>query len=59
MERLEHCLFFCTSQVWPRNSISIRKMDDAGVKTIFENETYKMVQGDNGVAEGSSVWKYI
>jgi hypothetical protein len=28
-----------------RNLISIRKMDDAGVKTIFEKETYRMVRG--------------
>jgi hypothetical protein len=28
-------------------------MDDAGVKTIFEKETYKMVRRGNGVAEGS------
>jgi hypothetical protein len=26
-----------------RNLISIRKMDDAGVKTIFEKETCRMV----------------
>jgi hypothetical protein len=45
MEGLEHCLVFCTSQVWPRNLISVRKMDDAGVKTIFEKETCRMVRG--------------
>jgi hypothetical protein len=28
-----------------RNLISVIKMDDAGVKTIFEKETCKMVQG--------------
>jgi hypothetical protein len=27
------------------NLISIRKMDDAGVKTIFEKETCRMVHG--------------
>jgi hypothetical protein len=27
------------------NLISVRKMDDAGVKTIFEKETCRMVQG--------------
>jgi hypothetical protein len=27
-----------------RNSISLRKMDDAGVKTVFEKETCRMVQ---------------
>ena len=25
--------------------IYVRKMDDAGVKTIFEKETYRMVRG--------------
>jgi hypothetical protein len=28
-----------------RNLNSVRKMDDAGVKTIFEKETYRMVRG--------------
>jgi hypothetical protein len=28
-----------------RNFIYVRKMDDAGVKTIFEKETYRMVRG--------------
>jgi hypothetical protein len=28
-----------------RNLISIRKMDDARVKTIFEKETCRMVRG--------------
>ena len=28
-----------------RNMISVSKMDDAGVKTVFEKDTYKMVQG--------------
>jgi hypothetical protein len=28
-----------------RNLISVRKMDDAGVKTIFEKETCRMVRG--------------
>ena len=28
-----------------RNMISISKMDDAGVKTVFEKDTYKMVRG--------------
>jgi hypothetical protein len=27
-----------------RNLIFVRKMDDAGVKTIFEKETYRMVR---------------
>jgi hypothetical protein len=29
-----------------KNLISISKMDDEGVKTIFEKETCKMVQGE-------------
>jgi hypothetical protein len=28
-----------------RNLIYVRKMDDAGVKTIFEKEIYRMVRG--------------
>jgi hypothetical protein len=28
-----------------RNLIYVRKMDDGGVKTIFEKETYRMVRG--------------
>ena len=28
-----------------RNLISVRKMDDAGVKTVFEKDAYKMVRG--------------
>ena len=28
-----------------RNLISISNMDDVGVKTVFEKDTYKMVQG--------------
>eukprot|EP00253_Pinus_taeda_P009614 PITA_09614 len=28
-----------------KNLISISKLDDAGVKTVFEKDTYKMVQG--------------
>jgi hypothetical protein len=34
------------------NLISIRKMDDARVKTIFEKETYKMVGGAMVLLEG-------
>jgi hypothetical protein len=30
--------------VLARNLIYVRKMDDAGVKTIFEMETYRMVR---------------
>ena len=28
-----------------RNLIFVRKLDDAGVKTVFEKDTYKMVRG--------------
>ena len=28
-----------------RNLISVSKLDDAGVKTVFEKDTYKMVRG--------------
>jgi len=28
-----------------RNLISVSKLDDAGVKTVFEKDTYMMVQG--------------
>jgi hypothetical protein len=37
-----------------RSMISIRKMDDAGVKTIFQKETCKMVQGAMVLLRG--VW---
>jgi hypothetical protein len=29
-----------------KNLIFVRKMDDAGVKTMFEKETCRMVQGE-------------
>jgi hypothetical protein len=32
--------------------IFVRKMDDAGVKKIFEKETYKMVQGAMALLKG-------
>jgi hypothetical protein len=35
-----------------RNLISVSKMDDAGVKTIFEKETCKMVQGEMVLLKG-------
>jgi hypothetical protein len=44
MEGLKHFLVFHI-QGLDRNLISVRKMDDAGVKTIFEKETCKMVLG--------------
>jgi len=28
-----------------RNLISVSKLDDAGVKTMFKNDNYKMVRG--------------
>jgi hypothetical protein len=37
-----------------RNLIFVRKMDDAGVKIIFENETYTMVRGAMVLLKG--VW---
>jgi hypothetical protein len=37
-----------------RNLISVRKMDDAGVKTIFEKETCRMVRGVMVLLKG--VW---
>jgi hypothetical protein len=37
-----------------RNLISVRKMDDAGVKTIFEKETCTMVRGSMVLLKG--VW---
>jgi hypothetical protein len=37
-----------------RNSISIRKMDDVGEKTIFKKETCRMVQGEMVLLKG--VW---
>jgi hypothetical protein len=36
------------------NLIYVRKMDDAGVKTIFEKETYRMVRGAMALLKG--VW---
>ena len=35
-----------------RNLISIRKMDDAGVKIVFEKDTYKMVRGARVLMRG-------
>jgi hypothetical protein len=37
-----------------RNFISVRKMDDAGVKTIFEKETCRIVRGEMVLLKG--VW---
>jgi hypothetical protein len=45
MEGLEHSPMFSTSHDWKENLIFIRKMDDARVKTMFEKETCRMVQG--------------
>jgi hypothetical protein len=59
MEGLEHCLVFCTSQVWPENLIFVRKMDDAGVKTIFEKETCRMVRGAMVLLKGVHVWNSV
>jgi hypothetical protein len=35
-----------------RNLVSIIKMDDAGVKTMFEKETYRMVRGEMVLLKG-------
>jgi hypothetical protein len=35
-----------------RNLISVRKMDDAGVKAIFEKETFKMARGEMVLLKG-------
>jgi hypothetical protein len=35
-----------------RNLIYVRKMDNAGVKTIFEKETCKMVRGEMVLLKG-------
>jgi hypothetical protein len=35
-----------------RNLIYVRKMDDAGVKTVFEKETCRMVQGEMVLLKG-------
>jgi hypothetical protein len=37
-----------------RNVIYVRKMDDAGVKTIFEKETWRMARGEMVLLKG--VW---
>jgi hypothetical protein len=37
-----------------KNLIYVRKMDDAGVKIVFEKETYRMVQGEMVFLKG--VW---
>jgi hypothetical protein len=35
-----------------RNLIYVRKMDDARIRTIFEKETYRMVQGEMVLLKG-------
>jgi hypothetical protein len=35
-----------------KNLIYVRKMDDAGVKKIFENETCRMVRGEMVLLKG-------
>jgi hypothetical protein len=37
-----------------KNLIFVRKMDDAGVKTMFEKETCRMVRGEMVLLKG--VW---
>jgi hypothetical protein len=41
--------------VLARNLIFVRKMDDAGVKTVFENETCRMVQGEMVLLKGVQI----
>ena len=38
-----------------KNLISIRKLDDAGVKTVFEKDTYKMVFGTFVLMQGVQI----
>jgi hypothetical protein len=42
-----------------RNLIFVRKMDDAGVKTIFEKETCRMVRGAMVLLKGVQVWNSV
>jgi hypothetical protein len=43
---------FCTFQRLARNLIYVSKMDDAGVKIVFEKETCKMVRGEMVLMRG-------
>ena len=38
-----------------KNLIYVRKMDDAGVKMVFEKETYRMVQGAMVLLKGVQI----
>jgi hypothetical protein len=40
-----------------RNLIYVRKMDDVGVKTIFEKETCRMVRGETVSREKVMLWQ--
>eukprot|EP00253_Pinus_taeda_P023382 PITA_23382 len=42
-----------------RNLISVSKLDDAGVKTVFEKDTCKMVLRSTGIDAGSSDWNSV
>ena len=49
-----------------RNQISVSKLDDAGVKTVFEKDAWKTVQrcledgsGSTGIDAGSSDWNSV
>ena len=38
-----------------RNLISVSKLDDVGVKTVFKNDTYKMVRGALVLMQGVQI----
>jgi hypothetical protein len=42
-----------------RNLIFVSKMDDAGVKTMFEKETCRMVQGEMVLLRGVQDWNSV
>jgi hypothetical protein len=42
-----------------RRLISVSKMEDAGVDTVFGKGTCKMVRGEMVLMRGVHVWKYI
>jgi hypothetical protein len=52
MEGLEHFVVFFTSKFCQKIRIFVSKMDDAGVKTIFEKETCRMVRGEMVLLRG-------
>ena len=46
MEGLEHFWLFYIFLHWPKNLVFVSKLDDAGVKRMFEKDTCKMVRGE-------------